>query len=116
MHSIPTEIEEAAFIDGASLPQLLVRIVLPICSPIIATVAILSFLSTWNEFGFALVLLSGEEFKTVPLWLNTFQGERTVDYTTLMAALTVASLPVIVVYMAFREKIIQGFVAGALKG
>ncbi len=116
IHSIPKELEEAAYMDGASFPQLLAKIILPICTPAIATAAILSFLATWNEFGFALVLLTGEEFKTIPLWLNTFQGERTVNYTTLMAALTIASIPVVLIYLLFREKIIQGFIDGALKG
>ncbi len=116
IHSIPTELEEAAYIDGATFPQMLINIILPICTPVIATAAILSFLAIWNEFGFALVLLTGEEYKTIPLWLNTFQGERTVSYTTLMAALTIASIPVVSVYLLFREKIIQGFIDGALKG
>ena len=116
VHSIPTEIEEAAYIDGASLLMTLARVIFPMCRPIIATVAILSFLTNWNEFAFALVLLRDQELKTIPLWLNTFQGERTVNYTTLMAALMVASIPIIVVYLAFREKIIQGFIAGAVKG
>jgi raffinose/stachyose/melibiose transport system permease protein len=116
IHSIPPELEEAAYIDGASFTQMLIHIILPICTPVIATAAILSFLATWNEFGFALVLLTGEEFKTIPLWLNTFQGERTVNYTTLMAALTIASIPVVSVYLLFRDKIIQGFIDGALKG
>ena len=116
IHSIPTEIEESAFIDGANLPQLLWYVIFPICRPIVATVGILAFLGAWNEFAFALVLLRDEAFKTIPLWLNTFQGERTVNYTGLMAALTIASLPVTVIYLLFRERIMQGFVAGALKG
>ncbi len=116
IHSVPPEIEEAAYVDGASVPDLLLRVVFPICRPIIATAALLAFLATWNEFAFALILLSDDALKTIPLWLNTFQGERTVNYTGLMAALTVASIPVIVIYLFFREKIIQGFVAGALKG
>lgn len=116
IRSIPTEIEESAFIDGANLLDLLTRVIFPICRPIIATVAILSFLGAWNEFPFALVLLRDESLKPIPMWLHSFQGERTVNYTGLMAALTVASIPVIAVYMIFREKIMQGFIAGALKG
>jgi raffinose/stachyose/melibiose transport system permease protein len=116
IRAIPTEIEESAFIDGASLPALLIRVIFPICRPIIATVAILSFLGSWNEFAFALVLLRDDAYKPIPMWLNSFQGERTVNYTGLMAALTVASVPVIVIYLVFREKIMQGFISGALKG
>jgi len=116
IRSIPTKIEEAASMDGASLPQLLFRVIFPICRPIIATVGILSFLSNWNEFAFALVLLRDDALKTIPLWLNTFRGERTVNYTGLMAALTIASIPVILIYLVFREKIMQGFIAGSVKG
>jgi raffinose/stachyose/melibiose transport system permease protein len=116
IRSLPTEVEEAAFMDGATTIDLLARVIFPMCRPIIATTAILSFLSTWNEFAFALVLLNDDTYKTMPLWLNSFKGERTVDYTGLMAALTIASLPVIAVYLIFREKIIQGFVAGAVRG
>lgn len=116
IRSLPTEVEEAAFIDGATIPDLLLKVIFPMCRPIVATTAILSFLSTWNEFAFALVLLNDDAYKTMPLWLNTFQGERTVNYTGQIAALTIASLPVIVVYLIFREKIIQGFIAGAVRG
>lgn len=116
IRSIPHEIEEAAFIDGANLPKTLLQVIFPICRPIIATVAILSFLNTWNEFAFALVLTRSEMFKTVPLWLNTFQGERTTNYTGLMAAMLIASVPVIVVYFIFREKVVEGFVGSAIKG
>jgi raffinose/stachyose/melibiose transport system permease protein len=116
VRTIPTEIEESAFIDGAGTLSLLLRVIFPICRPIIATVAILAFLGAWNEFAFALVLLRDEGLRTVPLWLTTFSGERTTDYTGLMAALTVASIPVIVVYFIFRERIVQGFIAGAMKG
>jgi raffinose/stachyose/melibiose transport system permease protein len=116
LHSVPMEIEEGAFIDGAGMVRRLTSIVFPMCSPIITTAAILAFLSCWNEFGFALVLIDNEALKTIPLWLKGFQGERTIDYTTLMAALLIASLPVIIIYAAFREKIIAGFTSGALKG
>jgi raffinose/stachyose/melibiose transport system permease protein len=116
IRALPTEVEEAAFMDGATTFDLLARVIFPMCRPIIATTAILSFLSTWNEFPFALVLLNDDVYKTIPLWLNTFQGERTVNYPGLMAALMIASVPVIAVYLIFREKIIQGFVAGAVRG
>ncbi len=115
IRAIPTEIDEAAFIDGANLPNTLLRVIFPMCRPIIATVAILNFLGTWNEFPFALVLLRDDMYKTMPLWLNSFFGERTVNHTGLMAALIVASTPVIGVYLVFRERIVQGFIAGALK-
>ena len=80
IQTIPVEIEESVFIDGASLRHRLWYVVAPISAPILATVVIVDALSTWNEFGFPLVLLRGEQFRTVPLWLNTFVGEHTVSY------------------------------------
>jgi len=115
IRSIPPEMEEAAFIDGANLPTTLVLIIFPMCRPIIATVGILGFLANWNEFPFALILLRDEQLKTIPLWLNTFKGQYTVNYTGLMAAMIIVSLPVIIVYLIFRDRIIEGFIAGAIK-
>jgi raffinose/stachyose/melibiose transport system permease protein len=116
IRAIPTEIEEAAFIDGAGVNYILARIVFPMCAPILVTILILDFLWTWNAFAFPLILLRSTELKTIPLWLNTFHGERSTDYPTLMGALVLASIPVILVYLIFREKIMQGMVAGATKG
>lgn len=113
--TIPKEIEEAAIIDGASFPKLLYRILLPMCLPILGTVLILSFLNAWNEFPFALVLL-GKETKTIPIGLTYFTGMYTVNYTQLMAGLSIATVPVVVVYFTFYKKIVAGMVAGAVKG
>jgi raffinose/stachyose/melibiose transport system permease protein len=115
IRSIPVEIEEAAFMDGSSLLNTLWEIIFPMCTPILATVLILTFMGTWNEFGFPLVLTSSPQFKTVVLWLNTFKGEHTADYVGQMAALVLASVPVILLYLFFNEKIIQGMTAGAMK-
>jgi raffinose/stachyose/melibiose transport system permease protein len=116
IRSIPEEIEEAAFMDGSNLFNTLRLIILPMCSPIISTVVILNFMGTWNEFAFPLVLLRSPQYKTIPLWLNTFKGEYSTDYVGQMAALVIASLPVILLYLFFNEKIIQGMTSGALKG
>ncbi|WAM36029.1 carbohydrate ABC transporter permease [Caldicellulosiruptor acetigenus] len=113
---IPHEIEEAAYIDGATLTTTLFRIILPICKPIISTVVILSSLSSWNEFSFALVLIKSDALKTLPVGLTNFTSQYTVKYTQLMAAITIAILPVIMVYLIFNKKVIQGLVAGAVKG
>jgi len=114
--SIPESIEESAFIDGSSHIKTLVRIVLPICSPIISTVVIMSFLTTWNEFGFPLVLLRDPKLRTIPLWLRTFSGEYQTDYPGLMSAMLLASIPAILLYIFFHERIMRGMSAGAIKG
>lgn len=114
--TIPVELDEAAYIDGASTRYTLFKIIFPLCKPVMATVLILSFLDTWNEFPFALVLVTKDIYRTVPVGLTSFYGQYTTDYTTLMAALVLSILPVIIVYLLFYKKIIQGMTAGAVKG
>ena len=114
--TIPVELEEAAYMDGATPIKTMFSIILPLSRPIVATVLILSFLDTWNEFPFALTLVSDKALRTIPVALTNFQGQFTTDYTTLMAALVISSLPVIIVYLCFSKKIIQGMTAGAVKG
>lgn len=114
--SIPIEIEEAAVIDGSSIFRRLFSIILPMCKPVLSTTLILSFLSAWNEFPFALILIRSKMLKTLPLWLTNFNGQFSTDYTQLMAALVVASLPVILIYFIFSKRVVQGMTAGAVKG
>lgn len=116
IRSVPVEMEEAAFIDGVPLIRTIFQIIMPICRPVIATVIILSFLQWWNEFSFALVLINSDAYKTVPLGLANFMGAMSSNYTELMAAMAVAIAPVIIVYLAFYKKIIQGMTMGAVKG
>jgi ABC-type sugar transport system, permease component len=116
VRTLPVELDEAAYIDGASVWSTLWKIIFPVCRPVLATVLILTFLDTWNEFPFALVLVTQDAFRTVPVALTNFYGQYTTDYTALMAALVLSILPVIVVYLLFYKKIIQGMTAGAVKG
>jgi len=116
IRSIPVELDQAAHIDGASTSRTMTRIILPMCRPVIATIVILTFLDTWNEFPFSLVLVTQESFKTIPVGLTNFYGQYTSDYTTLMAAMVLSILPVMAVYLAFYKNIIQGMTAGAVKG
>lgn len=116
IRTIPMELDEAAYIDGAHTFFTMSRIIFPVCLPVTSTVLILAFLDTWNEFPFALVLITKERLRTLPVGLTNFYGQYTTDYTTLMAALVLSILPVMAVYLAFRKKIIQGMTAGAVKG
>ncbi|HEY5586785.1 MAG TPA: carbohydrate ABC transporter permease [Ruminiclostridium sp.] len=113
--AIPKEIEEAAIIDGASFNAIIFKIMMPICIPILGTVLILSFLNAWNEFPFALVLL-GKNTKTIPIGLTYFTGMYSVKYTQLLAGLSIATLPVVIIYFVCYKKIIAGMVAGSVKG
>jgi len=116
LKSVPIEMEEAAYVDGANLGSTLARIVLPMCRPVLSTCIIISFLNIWNEFPFALVLINSQNLKTVPVGLTNFVGQYTVNYPQLMAGITVSILPVIIVYLCLYKRVIQGMVAGAVKG
>jgi ABC-type sugar transport system, permease component len=116
LKSTPMEIEEAAFIDGSNLLTVIFKIVMPICRPVIATVLILTFLNTWNEFPFALVLLTTPQLMTIPVALANFNGQYTINYPQLLSAMVIAVLPVVLVYLAFSKSIIQGMTAGSVKG
>lgn len=114
--TIPRELEEAAAIDGCGFFGTIFRIVFPLAGPILATVAIIQFFAVWNEFSFALILVSKDTLRTVPVGLTMFKAAYTVDYPRLMAGILVTMFPVMVLYFVFSKRIIEGMVAGAVKG
>jgi raffinose/stachyose/melibiose transport system permease protein len=114
--TVPRELEEAAFMDGSSFSTTVFRVIFPICLPITSTVLILSFLGIWNEFPFALILLTNPDFRTVPVWLTLFEGQYTTDFPLRLTGMFLASFPVIALFLFFREKVISGLAAGAIKG
>lgn len=117
LSSIPIDMEEAAVIDGCGFMRMLFTIVMPLCTPILTTAAILQlFTKWWNEFPFALVLINDEKLKTIPLGLMNFSSQYSTNYPMKMAALVLAILPVILIYIFFNRKIIEGMIAGAIKG
>lgn len=116
LSSVPYEVEESAMIDGAKLFQRIVSIALPMCTPILATVMVLDFLWVWNEYPFALILLNSDSLKTLSLGLSNFRGEQSTSYPLLFAALTLVTIPIIIVYSIFSNKIMEGMSAGAVKG
>ena len=113
---IPVELEEAAAIDGSSFSKTMFGIILPVCKPILVTVAIINVFSCWNEFSFALILIKDRILYTVPLGLKQFTGQFSSDYPKMMAAMLLTMSPVVVFYFAFSKQIIKGMVAGAVKG
>jgi raffinose/stachyose/melibiose transport system permease protein len=116
LNSIPIELEEAATIDGSTMARTMFTIIMPLCRPVLATVVILSFMSTWNEFPFALVLIRDDALKTIPIGLRNFQSVYTAQYTQFMAGMAVSLIPVMLVYALFYKKIIVGMTAGSVKG
>ncbi|BBI31257.1 carbohydrate ABC transporter permease [Cohnella abietis] len=114
--TVPIDVEEAACIDGSSSTNTVMRIVFPLCLPVISTAIILFFLGAWNEFPFGLVLIKSPELRTLPIGLTNFNGQYTANYTQMLAAMVIVVLPVVVVYLAFAKKVMQGMTAGAVKG
>ena len=114
--SIPTEMEEAAMIEGCSIINILRIIIFPLCTPILVTILILVFNNSWNELPFGLVLINLDELRTVPVALTLFTGTYTVDYPFLVTALVIAVLPVVLFYVFFSKRIMEGMTAGAVKG
>lgn len=113
--SLPDELEEAAIIDGAGVPQIFFRIVLPLVKPSLAAFGIFVFLGQWNNFLYPLIFLNRTESFTVPLLLNFFKGTYATDYPLLMAGTVISILPVLVVYMFFQKQIIQGIAITGMK-
>ena len=113
---IPVSLEEAAAIDGSSFSYTLWKIIMPLCRPILVTVAIIQIFGCWNEFSFALVLIKDVSLQTVPLALTQFKGQFASDYPKQMAAMLITMAPVVILYFAFSREIIKGMVAGAVKG
>ncbi len=113
---IPKELEEAAIIDGATRWQIYFRIMLPLVKPALATLAIFNTVSIWNEFLLALIVLQNPSKMPIQRGLMVFQGTHITEYGQLMAGLSIATLPVIIIYLLMQKYIIKGITAGALKG
>ena len=113
---VPVEIEEAALIDGCSRFQALYKIVLPLAAPGILTAALLVFIQTWNEFFFALIILTDPNVQTLPVGIALFPGEYTMPWGEIAAASTIATLPLIALALIFQRGIVRGLSAGAVKG
>ncbi|MCH1627692.1 carbohydrate ABC transporter permease [Ferdinandcohnia quinoae] len=116
MTAIPREVEEAAVMDGAGYWGIFFRMMLPMSIPALATVAILAFLRYWNEFVFALVFINDSALKTLPLSLSIFSDGYSTNYGLTMAAMAIAVIPTIIMYLFFQEQIMKGMTAGAVKG
>lgn len=115
-NNLPVEIEEAAYIDGASVWATFFRIVMPISSASLVTVAILAFFNSWNDFIFALTLTSKTANRTLPLALKYFLTNFTYDYPSLFAVVVIIILPCVIVYALLQERITEGIVSSAIKG
>jgi multiple sugar transport system permease protein len=114
--NLPDDCEQAARIDGAGEFTILFRIVMPLCKPALAVLAVQVFLTNWNSFLYPFILTSSPKLYTLPVGLAMIQGLQQIDLGQLMAGSSVAALPVIIVFLFFQRQITEGITAGAMKG
>jgi multiple sugar transport system permease protein len=114
--SIPRELEEAAYIDGAGVWTTFFQVALPLARGAIATLAIITFLGSWNDFLWPLLILNDRTMQTLPVGLATLQGQYTFDYGKLMAGAVVTATPVLIIYVFLQRFIIQNVAMTGLKG
>lgn len=118
MRELPTEIEEAAILDGASRWTILTRILAPLAAPAIVTTGLLALIIAWNEFLFALTFSLGPESRTVPVAIALISGasQHELPWGVLMAASVVVAVPLVAIVLLFQGRIVSGLTTGALKG
>jgi len=115
MRAIPFELDEAARIDGCNNLRLYASVIMPVAKPAVATLFILDFLSTWNEYLIASILITDDSMRTVPAGLLNFFGEFSTDYSLLSAGVLITIIPVFIVFLIFQRHFVEGM-AGAVKG
>ena len=115
MMSIPNDLIESARIDGCSEFRIYWSVVLPLCKPVLATLSIFTFIGSWNDFLWPLIVMVREEGYTLPVALANLHGQHPTDFGLLMAAATVVVLPVLVVFLAAQKYVIRGIATTGLK-
>ncbi len=114
--SLPRELEEAAMIDGCSRFGCFVRIIVPLAKAGVATQVIFNGLTIWNDYFMANIMITKDELRTLPLSIANFVGKHSTNYPELFAMLTMATIPVIIVFVLSQKSFIEGVAAGAVKG
>lgn len=114
--SIPKEIEEAAYIDGASTFQTFFFVSLPLAKPALATLAVITFLGSWNDFLWPLLVLADTSLKTLPPGLRQLQGAYTSEYGQMMAGAAITALPVLIIYLVLQRYVVESVASSGLKG
>lgn len=114
MRQVPRELKEAARLDGASEYRIF-GLILPLVRPAIATVAVFTMIPIWNDLWFPLILAPGEKTKTVTLGAQQFLGQFVSDWNAVLSSLTLAMVPILIIYVLFSRQIIRGLTTGAVK-
>ena len=115
IETLPNEIMEAGIMDGCSEIQLARHIVLPLCRPALLSLLILNFMWNWNSFIWPVVLIQKDEWRTITVGLNFFQGRYLTNIPLLMAGTLIIALPVVVIYILFQREFVKGIAARAVK-
>jgi N,N'-diacetylchitobiose transport system permease protein len=114
---IPKDLEEAAMVDGSTRLGVFLKILLPLMGPGLVATSVFAFITTWNEYIFARVLLNDQGKQTVTIWLSYFYGSsRHTDFGALMAASTLTAVPVVIFFLLIQRRIAFGLTAGAVRG
>jgi raffinose/stachyose/melibiose transport system permease protein len=116
LRSLPVELEEAAVVDGGTRSRVFFSIVLPLSTPGLATIGTLAFLNNWNDFLVPLIMLTNDRLKVITQGIQELRGQYAQDYGLMTAGIVISFIPVIILYIAFQEKLIRGLTAGAVKG
>ena len=116
MKSIPREIEEAACIDGCSIYGIFFRIIIPILRPAVATISIFTFLQAWNELMFATVFINKQAYKPLTVGIQSMAGKYATEWGPIGAALVIATIPTVIIYLLMSSQVHKSLTAGALKG
>ena len=115
-YTLPHEIEEAAIIDGCSIHRMFFQIILPMTSPILATTVVINMIYNWNEFVFVNTFISSEKYKTLTVGIQNFIGQYMTDWGAIGATLVISVLPIIVAFIFFSNKVVEGVSSSAVKG
>jgi multiple sugar transport system permease protein len=116
LQSLPSSLEDAARLDGASEGAVLFRVVAPLARPALVVLAIYTFLANWNSFLFPFLLTNDEAHRTLPVALAFYMGKQSIDWGHIMAGASLAAMPVVIIFLLFQRTIIAALTAGALKG
>ncbi|TDU02274.1 carbohydrate ABC transporter membrane protein 2 (CUT1 family) [Streptomyces sp. 846.5] len=115
LQGIPVELEEAAMVDGAGRMRIIRTILLPLVLPGVIATSVFAFITAWNDYLFAYVLMKDQSHYTLPVWLVSFSTSAGTDYGGLIAASTLFALPVVVFFMLIQRRLVAGMTAGAVK-
>ncbi|QNK59248.1 carbohydrate ABC transporter permease [Paenibacillus sp. PAMC21692] len=116
MKTVPQEVLESAKMDGCSEPGIYYRIMLPLSTPGLAAIAIFTFVQSWNDYIWQLLIIKNTEMMTLPLGVATLIDAEAVDWGLIMAGAVVTSLPVVLIFISFQKYFVQGLTVGAVKG